>query len=145
MKTPKNTPKALKPYYCLHMFCDWFPLRQQTPKTFVTRPNTTAIIATIMATTKEKIWPLLWLSKDQFLSLLTPVCIHKQDVGYETRRVYDYEKDYQNGNRNTSGKIVTMTVTKTEKSGLWLRNQTNDTFISYIMSLATKVSTQTYF
>lgn len=39
--------------------------------------------------------------KDQFLSLLTPVCIHKQDVGYETRRVYDYEKDYRKmSNRN---------------------------------------------
>ena len=78
--------------------------------------------------------------KDQFLNLLTPVCIHKQNVGYETRRVYDYEKDYHKmNNRTLSGKIVTMTVTKTEKSGsMTMKPKPKDISISYITLLAQK-------
>lgn len=33
--------------------------------------------------------------KDKLLSLLTPVCIHKELVGYERQRIYDYQKEYR--------------------------------------------------
>ena len=32
--------------------------------------------------------------KDIMLSVLSPTCIHKEGVGYERRRIYDYEPDY---------------------------------------------------
>lgn len=32
--------------------------------------------------------------KEQFLSFLEPICIHKQYIGQERRRVYDYDSDY---------------------------------------------------
>ena len=34
--------------------------------------------------------------KDRLLKYLKPKCIHKQFVGYETERVYSYEKEYKN-------------------------------------------------
>lgn len=34
--------------------------------------------------------------KDQLLKYLQPKCIHKQFIGYETKRVYSYEKEYFN-------------------------------------------------
>lgn len=36
-----------------------------------------------------------YAEKDFLLSLLEPVCIHKELLGYERRRIYDYEKDYR--------------------------------------------------
>lgn len=33
--------------------------------------------------------------KEDFLSLLEPICIHKQFIGYERERVYDYEPEYK--------------------------------------------------
>lgn len=33
--------------------------------------------------------------KEIMLSLLTPVCIHRELYGYERRRIYDYENDYK--------------------------------------------------
>lgn len=32
--------------------------------------------------------------KEIMLSILKPVCIHRERVGYERRRIYDYEPDY---------------------------------------------------
>lgn len=32
--------------------------------------------------------------KDRFLKYLEPTCIHKQWIGYETKRVYSYDKEY---------------------------------------------------
>lgn len=34
--------------------------------------------------------------KEIMLSILKPVCIHRECVGYERRRIYDYESDYVN-------------------------------------------------
>ena len=33
--------------------------------------------------------------KDIMLSILHPVCIHKELLGYERRRIYDYEDEYE--------------------------------------------------
>lgn len=33
--------------------------------------------------------------KDELLSLISPVCIHREDAGYQRTRVYDYEPNYQ--------------------------------------------------
>ena len=29
--------------------------------------------------------------KDMFLQVLTPICIHKEFIGYKTKRIYSYE------------------------------------------------------
>ena len=44
--------------------------------------------------------------KDIMLSILHPVCIHKELLGYERRRIYDYEDDLV----NMSGRIAIMTA-----------------------------------
>ena len=44
--------------------------------------------------------------KDIMLSILHPVCIHKELLGYERRRIYDYEDDLV----NISGRIAIMTA-----------------------------------
>ena len=35
-----------------------------------------------------------YLKKDKLLSILKPICIHKEFAGYERTRVYDYEQHY---------------------------------------------------
>ena len=34
--------------------------------------------------------------KEKMLSILKPVCIHKELYGYEKKRIYEYEKEYSN-------------------------------------------------
>ena len=47
---------------------------------------------------------LYYEQKEIMLSILTPVCIHKEQYGFERERIYDYEKRYK----------------KLEKSGLFV-------------------------
>lgn len=35
-----------------------------------------------------------YAQKDLLLTILSPVCIHKELIGYERKRIYDYEKEY---------------------------------------------------
>ena len=35
-----------------------------------------------------------YAEKEKLLTVLEPTCIHKEFIGYERRRIYDYEKDY---------------------------------------------------
>lgn len=38
---------------------------------------------------------MYYAQKEIMLSVLRPVCIHKELIGYERRRIYDYEQDYR--------------------------------------------------
>lgn len=44
--------------------------------------------------------------KDELLSIYTPVCIHKQHIGYPSIRVYSYEKKYEKKKRKHEKDIV---------------------------------------
>lgn len=102
MKTPKEYTKSLKNHIITEdMFCDCLYSVNKRAKNFRDKAQHYRHNRYYSGYYQEEDMDRYYGYKDQFLSLLTPVCIHKQDVGYETRRVYDYEKDYRKmSNRN---------------------------------------------
>lgn len=57
----------------------------------------------------------MYSRKEKLLSLLKPVCIHKEFAGFKRTRMYDYQEDYKNqflhhavhgGTEKSSGLIV---------------------------------------
>lgn len=102
MKTPKEYTKSLKNHIITeNMFCDCLYSVNKRAKNFRDKAQHYRHNRYYSGYYQEEDMDRYYGYKDQFLSLLTPVCIHKQDVGYETRRVYDYEKDYRKmSNRN---------------------------------------------
>lgn len=102
MKTPKEYTKSLKNHIITEdMFCDCLYSVNKRAKNFRDKAQHYRHNRYYSGYYQEENMDRYYGYKDQFLSLLTPVCIHKQDVGYETRRVYDYEKDYRKmSNRN---------------------------------------------
>lgn len=102
MKTPKEYTKSLKNHIITEdMFCDCLYSVNKRAKNFRDKAQHYRHNRYYSGYYQEEDMDRYYGYKDQFLSLLTPVCIHKQDVSYETRRVYDYEKDYRKmSNRN---------------------------------------------
>lgn len=102
MKTPKEYTKNLKNHIITEdMFCDCLYSVNKRAKNFRDKAQSYRYNPYYRGDYQTEDMDRYYGYKDQFLSLLTPVCIHKQNVGYETRRVYDYEKDYRKmSNRN---------------------------------------------
>lgn len=102
MKTPKEYTKNLNNHIITEdMFCDCLYSVNKRAKNFRDKAQSYRHNRYYSGYYQEEDMDRYYGYKDQFLSLLIPVCIHKQDVGYETRRVYDYEKDYhKTSNRN---------------------------------------------
>ena len=102
MKTPKEYTKNLKKHIITEdMFVDCLYSVNKRAKNFRDKAQSYRYNPYYRGYYQTEDMDRYYGYKDQFLSLLTPVCIHKQNIGYETRRVYDYEKDYRKmNNRN---------------------------------------------
>lgn len=44
----------------------------------------------------------MYRMKDMLLQILTPICIHKEFIGYKTERIYSYEIEEYKSIRNNS-------------------------------------------